>query len=497
MEMKPAGTGHDEAPTVWNITEAVELRARYHPAALALILPDRVISYREFVTAVHSVAHRMLIAGLKAGQTVGVSMAQTGLHLITQLALARIGIIWVPVHPSLPEDRRLLVARRFQISCVISAQASYRLEGIPFLLLNGADLNAPVRPPAPSGSGPDSPCWIALSSGTSGDPKGVLCTHSYLLDRVGKSVYVRAPGSRLMPMDLNFGTGFGQAMRMLVAGGTVVLVPDMTPANTAYMVRSHAVTHWLLSPVMAEELLPLLVDEDVHFPSVGYLQVVGGMPSRRLIEALLTRFTPNVFVVYGTVEIGPISIATPELLRRVPESVGRLAPWARAEVVDDVGRPVPAGTVGRLRLKSQGMLHGYHLDPALTAERFRDGWYYPHDRARIDAKGLLYIEGREDEVLNIGGAKIYPSDIERVLETHPAVREAAVFLLRGDGPDRLAAALIPAGGMPVAEIAAWSRQRLGPVSPSALFYVDSLPRTPTGKVLRAEISMPSGEPSAS
>jgi acyl-CoA synthetase (AMP-forming)/AMP-acid ligase II len=490
MGMETAGARQDAAPTVWNITEAIELQAKRHPAALALILPDRLISYRELVAAVHDVAHKLSASGLKAGQTVGVSMPQNALHLITQLALARIGVIWVPVHPALPQDRRLLVAKRFEASCIISAQTALRLEGIPFHHLTGADLNAPVYPPPPSGSGPDSPCWIALSSGTSGDPKGVLCSHGYLLDRVGKSVYIRAPGSRLMPMDLNFGTGFGQAMRMLVAGGAVVLVPDLAPANMAYMVRSHAVTHWLLSPVMAEEMLPLLTSDDVHFPSVGYLQIVGGTPTRRLIEALLTRFTPNVFVSYGTVEVGPVSIATPELLRRVPDSVGRLAPWATAEVVDAADRPMPPGTVGRLRLKVEGMLQGYHRDPALTAERFRGGWYYPYDRARIDAEGLLYIEGREDEVLNIGGAKIYPSDIERVLETHRGVREAAVFLLRGAGPDRLAAAIIPAERVPITDIAAWAAQHLGPIGPHKFFFVDSLPRTPNGKILRDQIPAP-------
>src|SRR5271170_6794592 len=119
METNPAEADHDAAP--WNIMEAIELRARRHPAALALILPDRIISYRELVTAVHGVAHTLIASGLTAGQTVGVSMAQTALHLITQLALARIGVIWVPVHPSLPEDRRLLAARRFEIVRVIAA----------------------------------------------------------------------------------------------------------------------------------------------------------------------------------------------------------------------------------------------------------------------------------------------------------------------------------------------------------------------------------------
>ena len=489
--MTDSTAASQSADAVWNITEVIKHHARRHPAGLALILPDRLISFRELVAAVHVVAHKLRDNGVRAGQTVGVSMLQTPLHLIALLAIARLGAISVPVHPALPQARRELAARRFGVSMLVAAQPALQLPGILFVALGGIDLNVPIPPLPASQTRAGDPCWIALSSGTSGDPKGVLCSHGYMLDRVGKSVYVRTPQSRLLPLDLNFGTGFGQSMRMLVAGGAVVLIPDTTPANQAYMVRSHGVTHWLLSPVMAEEIALLLGDDDVHFSSLACLQIVGGMPSPRLLSILKKRFTPNVLVVYGTVEIGPVSIATPEMLEQQPESAGRIAPWVKAEVVDEHDQPLPSGQSGSLRLKAEGMVDAYYLDPALTADRFRDGWYYPRDRARIDAEGMLFIEGREDDVFNIGGNKVYFRDVETMLQSHPAVREAAAFVMKTPAArDALAAAIIATQPVPIHELQQWAARQLGPICPERLFYVDQFPRTANGKVLRDQLSLP-------
>ncbi|WP_206951776.1 class I adenylate-forming enzyme family protein [Trinickia acidisoli] len=477
------------ADGVWNITEVIEQQARRRPAALALILPDCVLSYRELITAVHVVALKLMANGVQARQTIGISMGQTGMHLVTLLAIARIGAIAVPLHSALSAERRVLAARRFSVSAVVSGREDMRLEGWPFISLSAIDLSRRVPLLPATRTQADDPCWISLSSGTTGDPKGVLRTHGYLLDRVAKSTYVRGPQTRMLPMDLNFGVGFGQSMRILVLGGTVVLSPDRSPANLAYMVRSHAVTHWLLSPAMAEEILALLDDDDIHFPSLTYLQILGGMPSPRLLDALFRKFTPNVHVDYGTSEIGPVAVAVPDILRRAPASVGRVVPWVRLEVVDDDDRPVPLGESGRLRVKLDHMFDSYHLDPSLTSERFRDGWHYPRDRARLDAEGLLYIEGREDDVFNVGGNKVHFRDLESVFEKHPAVREAAAFVLpQHSGRDLLAVAVIAARSVPGDELMAWALGKLGPISPEKLFFVDEFARTATGKVLRDRLT---------
>ena len=484
-----AATNDITADAFCNITEVIEAQAQRHPAALAIIGPERVLSYRELVGAVRVIGRKLLDSGVKPGQVLGVSMAQTPLHLLTLLAIARIGAVSVPAHAALPRDRRLLAAQRFGAVAIVSGRADMQIEGLPFISLADLDLTAAVPPLAAAQTRAIDPCWISLSSGTSGDPKGVLRSHGYMLDRVDKSTYERTPQSRLMPMDLNFGVGFGQAMRMLVAGGAVVLAPDNLPASFVHMVRAHAVTHWLLSPAWAEDILPLLQDDDIHFPSLVHLLIIGAPPGKRLLDAMFKKFTPNVYMSYGISELGPVALATPEILQRVPSSVGKILPWVQAEIVDARKRRVAAGKSGRLRLKLDSMFEAYHLDEQLSAERFHDGWYYPHDNARIDAEGLLYIEGREDDVLNIGGGKVHFRDVETAIEAHPSVREAAVFKLSdASGRDALAAAVIVTKPVPLAELMAWASEKLGPICPEKLVLTDALPRTATGKVLRDQLA---------
>jgi len=474
---------------VWNIAEVVEHHAAIHPAAPALILADQMLSFRELATAIHVVARKLLDSGVQPRQMLGVSMGQTALHLVALLAIARIGAVAVPLHVAFPAERRMQTARRFNVSAVVSGRGDMQLPGLPFIALDGVNLGARVAPLSPSGTQRDDPCWVSFSSGTTGDPKGVLRTHGYMLDRVRQSPFVRGPRSRLLPMDLNFAIGFGQALRMLMLGGAVVLVPNPLPANLAYMVRAHAVTHWLVSPALVQEVLPLLEDNDIHFPSLDYLQIIGGAPGPRLLDALFSRFSPHVYVVYGVSEIGQIAIADPHTLRHAPTSAGRVCPWVQLEVVGDDDRPVPAGQSGRMRVKLDHMFDGYHLDASLTSTRFRDGWYYPLDRARLDADGLLYVEGREDDVFNLGGGKINFRDVEAVVETHTLVREAVAFVLRQtSGRDLLAIAVHVSAPVSGEAFLKWAEQKLGPHCPERLVFVERFERTSNGKVMRDRLT---------
>ncbi len=484
---------HTDNDSIWNLTEMIEWQARRHPAAPAIILRDRIITHRELFDAVHAIARKLLDSGIKPGQAIGMSILQTPLHLSALLAIARIGAISVPAPPGLSEQQRLQIARQFNVQTLVSGRAEFQLKELPFIDLGQLNLTAPTTPLAPSGSSPDDPCRIAISSGTSGgEPKGVMYTHGYLRDLIREMSRVTPPPpySRLMPMDLNFSAGFVNALWILSEAGAVVLGNSNSPGDMAYMVRSHAVTHWVLSPGMAGEVAKMLVDADIHFPSLTHLRILGATPGKRLLDTLFTRFSRNVFECYGCSEIGDVSMATPEILRSTPTSAGRILPWLTAEIVDNDNRPLTAGTSGRLRIKARGriMTDGYFGAPDLTTERFRDGWYYPRDRARIDADGLLYIEGREDDVINIGGQKIYPQDIECVLQSHPAVREAAVFALCDATEDGvLAAAFTPTMPISVGELHTWAQSQLGALCPRQLFQVNDFPRTATGKIKRDEL----------
>ena len=491
MSNDTAAVEQRAAETIWNIADLIELQAQRRPAATALITPDRILTYRELDVAVRAVARRLLDSGVQAGQKVGVSMMQTSLHLMTLLAIARIGAVSVPVHVALPVSQRLAIVRRHGVCAIVSGRSEFRLDKVPFIDLGSVDLAAAVPPLPASECRADDPFRIVFSPGTTGEPKGVMYRHGYMLARSRSTMQSCMVDSHscLLPMDLNFTAGFMYAMGTLLEGGAVVLGRIGAPGEMVNQVRSHAVTHWLLSPAIAEQVARLLVDDDIHFPSLIQLRIVGAKPGRRLLETLFERFTPNVFEHYGSMEIGVIAVATPALLRRVPESAGRVVPSITTQVVDQDDRPVLAGHSGRLRLKAPQMVDGYCGDPEKTASRFRDGWYYTGDRARIDADGLLFLAGREDDDIDIGGGTYDPREVEQVLQAYPSVREAAAFALpRRDGGAVLAAAVAVSARVSFDDLHAWARTRLGAQCPVSLFAVDELPRTTTGKMRRTEVA---------
>ena len=476
--------------SVGNIAAIVDRQAARRPAAPAVLMPDRVIGYRELSGMVHAVSRMLLDGGVRPGQTIGISMAQTPQHLVTLFALARIGAVSVPVHAMLPRDRRLLAARRYGVAAIVSARPELRLEELPFIDLANAGIGGAAAVVPIYEAAPDYPFRIALSSGTSGDPKGVMYSHGYMLDRIRKTNHACTPLSRILPMDLNFTIGFVFALGMFAAGGAVIFPRSQSLDDLVMAVRACGASHWLVSPAQAEEIARLLPDDDIHFPALQHLRVVGTAPGARLIRIIKQRFSPNVYVPYGSTEMGVVSMATPEILDRFPDSAGYLSSWIRAEVVDDHDQQLAPGQSGRLRLQAEGMVGGYHMAPAHTAKHFRNGWFYPGDCGRISADGLLFIEGREDDVINIGGLKINPHDVEAVLQSHPAVREAAVFALAAQPVHQevLAAAFIATSPVSIAELQAFADERLGPTSPQRLIQLAAFPRNTTGKLMRHQLA---------
>ena len=208
-----------------------------------------------------------------------------------------------------------------------------------------------------------------------------------------------------------------------------------------------------------------------------------------LLDIAKRTLTPNIYVGYGSTEAGYVAEASPDILDRHPQSVGKVCAWAQVEVVDDDGLPMSAGGIGQLRIRTDNQVTGYYLDPVRTARHFREGWYYPGDLGRFDEEGLLYIEGRADDQLNVGGLKVNPEDIDATLAAHEAVIEAGAFVVsEEEGEELLAVAVVLREGSRLPEVERHAKTQLGPLSPVQFFVVPSLPRTMTGKLRRAELT---------
>ncbi len=206
-----------------NVAALAYEQAQLQPEAAAIITDQQVINYAELKRCVSILAKHFHGQGVLLGQVVGVSMLQHPLHLMTLLALAQVGAVSLPLHPAIPPERRLLAAQRFGATCVVSGRNEFALEGFGLIGFGGVSFEAGITGdevicPVEA----DTPLRIDISSGTSGNPKGMLLTHGVTALRNQTTDAGATPLSRIISMDLNFIVGFRSAMAALAKGASMV-----------------------------------------------------------------------------------------------------------------------------------------------------------------------------------------------------------------------------------------------------------------------------------
>ncbi len=469
--------------------------------------------YRRFHALMYAVTKALHGQGLRAGDVVGVSMGQTPLHCAALLALARLGALSVAVHPELSEPLRALTIAQFGVSRIVTQNAAPGVAGTAAIALSdvladvmGRDLAIDWETGYPAAMAAEldaelahcalqasTPLRISLTSGTStGKPKGDLLSHAQLIERIERTLHGCDcdGGARVMPSDLNSTMAIALSFGALSMGACVVFPVSAHARDRIDALASHAVTHAFLSQWAITQMLALMPEHPDPFPSLRHLRPVGSRLSGGVLEALQRRCTKQVFVTYGLTELGPVAMATPQMLERWPHTAGAILPWVSLTVHDAAGQPMPPGQSGAIRVQIARTATQYHADPHESAKRFRDGWFETGDLGHLSTDGLLFIEGRLDDVINLDGYKINPAAVETVLVAHPQVAEAVVFSARDDaGAAYLSAALVLRGGpFELAALADYAAAQLGRSSPKRYVVVPSLARTPSGKPLRAEIA---------
>ena len=448
------------------------------------LLGPAAITYRNLRALIGSTMRGLDQAGVRPGQVVALTMGQTPMHLVAFLALARMGAISVSVPGIERVEERAELYRRFGVTAVVTDSESSGVPGIPLIVARGMSARGDeddldTWPFVPSG---DMPMRIGLTSGTVGVRKGVEQTHEEFARRLDRRFYGDDPMPRIIPPSLHITASLTIACHALVKGGVVVFPPSYEATALFSTILRFGVTHMIMPPAHMAMLLPLLQVEAPAFPSLTHVRLLGSTPTVALMDDVRRKFSPNIYVPYATTEMGVISIATPEMLLAAPASSGPVAADAQVRVVGEDGRDLPAGTPGELLVRVPAMPRGYHggADP----ERFLDGWYHSRDLGYIGSDGMLYVQGRIDDVINVGGRKVLPGYVEKFIGEQPAVREAAVFAIDSLSLGALVAA---DGAIDWRALDAAVRQRLGIFAPRRYYEVQALPRNAMGKVRRPEL----------
>ncbi|RNF30930.1 long-chain fatty acid--CoA ligase [Massilia aurea] len=365
--------------------------------------------------------------------------------------------------------------------------------GVDGVLAGGLD-TACLPEPIEAGAG--QVAALMYTTGTTGQPKGVMLSHAGLL-------FVAATSSRLRgltPQDRAWGGlpvshvyGLTSVLLgTLYAGACLQLAPRFDAGALLASIRAGELTIVQGVPAMYARLLALV--EDAARPLASRLRFcyAGGSPLdpalKRAVEAM---FGLPLHNGYGLTEGGPTVSQTRLDAPRTDTSVGLPIPGVEVRIVARDGLDVAPGETGELWIRSPGRMRGYYRDPAATAAALQPGgWLATGDLARQDPDGALFLLGRTRELIIRSGFNVYPLEVETALNAHPAVVQSAVVGRPLPAAEEEVVAFVEAHGVDEAALQAWLLPRLAPYKrPARIVFMDALPAAPSGKILKSRLPL--------
>ena len=494
-----------------NVGSMLSRHARYRPERLALVFEQERLSFAGLNARVNRLANALLRSGVRRGDKVA-SVLPNALELVELYwAAAKIGAAVAPLSPLLQKPALASLLRGSDSVFVLTTSAFAEpllalrpeLPAIPAARSVLADGEAEGftsyarfvgeasdGEPPDAGVGRDDPCHVIFSSGTTGEPKGIVLTHGVR----AHSAMAYALMTRMAPESITVHAGslvFNGAilplMAAMYAGSTFVVLRTPEPARVVETIAREKATHMLTVP---SQLLAVM--EAPGFPGrLASMQAVGTVGAPFLLEhkqRFMAALPGRYFEIWGVTE-GIGSFLAPEDAARKAASVGAPMAFTDLRILDEAGRELPAGGVGEIVGRSPLLMQGYYRRPDLTAEAVRDGWLRTGDLGFLDREGYLHLVDRKKDMIISGGVNVYPRDIEEVAAQHPDVSEVAVFGATdpkwGETPV-CAVVARPGVVLDPAEVRDWINARVGAKYQrvAAVAPLAELPRNVAGKTLK-------------
>ncbi len=493
-----------------NLATILTESARRSSERTALKLDDAEVTYAQLDDASARVARLLSDRGVAAGDRVGIMLPNVPYFAVCYYGVLRAGGVVVPMNVLLKEREVAFYLGDSQAKLLFAwhqfadaAEMGAAEAGAECVLVKPGEfeqLLAGVEPePEVAERGEDDTAVILYTSGTTGKPKGAELTHRNLSGNVEVVNGMFGFGEHTVTLGaLPLFHSFGQTCALnstIRAGGCVTFIPRFDAAKALEIIERDKVRVFEGVPTMYAGMLHA-EDREGYDTSTLQLCVSGGaaMPGE-VLRGFEEAFGCKVLEGYGLSETSPVaSFNHPDRERKVG-SIGTPVEGVEMKVVDDQGNEVPRGEVGEIVIRGHNVMKGYWNRPEATQEAIdSDGWFRTGDMARVDEDGYFFIVDRKKEMIIRGGYNVYPREIEEVIYEHPAVREAAVIGIPHPelGEEVGAAiALKPDVDVTEAELRDFVKGRVAAYKyPRQVWFVDELPKGPTGKILKREIKAP-------
>jgi acyl-CoA synthetase (AMP-forming)/AMP-acid ligase II len=488
---------------------------RLNPQGTAYVAGEESWSYDAAYRLSCRVANGLLRAGFGRETKAGVLAPNDPRAWICVLGVWRAGLAWVPLNPAAGAEEACRVVDGFDCEVLFyHGSMAEAVDGLrpslpkvtQFVCLDDLDAwtKDELDSPPDVERGMDDVVMVSPTGGTTGAPKGVMNTNRSLtatLAFVMMSVHYDAdqPVVNLAALPMTHSAGIF-SLGASARGGTVAVLPRAEPTAVLEAIERYRVTELFLAPTVVYRLMdvPDLARHDLS--SLRYLLYAAAPMSTEKLRRALELFGPVLAECYGQTEAfaGISFLAREEHFvdgEVAPDSrlasCGRPNPLISVEIRDEGDKPVPVGEPGEICVRGDLVMKGYYAAPEATAETVVDGWLHTGDVGHFDHEGYLFITDRKKDMIISGGLNVYPSEVEQVIWGHPAVQDCAVIGVPHEDWGEAVTAVVelsPGASLEAAELIALCRDRLGGVrAPKRVEFVDSLPRSAAGKVLKRAI----------
>jgi long-chain acyl-CoA synthetase len=495
-----------------NLASVLTDSAQRDPDHVALRLDDMEVSYGLLDEGSARLAAVLADRGLEPGDRVGIMLPNVPYFGVCYYGVLRAGCVVVPMN---------VLLKRREVAFYLGdsgAKLMFGWEGFADDAKAGAEeagaecivvtpgefeeLLAGVEPRRDVvDRDPDDTAVILYTSGTTGTPKGAELTHENLKRNCEVSRDMYGIGAEAVTLGaLPLFHSFGQTCALnatIAAGGTLTLIPRFDPGKALEIIERDKVNLFEGVPTMYSAMLHC--DDRESFDTATLeLCVSGGsaMPVE-LMRGFEDAFGCKILEGYGLSESSPVASFNRPDRERKPGSIGIPIEGVEMKVVDDDGNDVAQGEVGEIVIRGHNVMKGYWNKPDETGETLVDGWLHTGDMAKIDEDGYFFIVDRKKDLIIRGGYNVYPREIEEVLYEHPAVREAAVVGVKDDKlGEEIGAAVALKDGEDVSaqELRDFVKEQVAAYKyPRQVWFVDDLPKGPTGKILKREIEPPDND----
>ncbi|MHC1944217.1 AMP-binding protein [Bradyrhizobium sp. UFLA06-06] len=494
----------------------------YHPDEVAFhdLASGEMLTYREADRLTRRIAAAIREHGFGKGAKIGILAPNSSIAFVTLIGLMRAEATWLPLNPRNPPAVNADLLRRFDGELLFFSQIHER--DAQHILPEVPELRATVCLDAESLLGPSLDAWtsqeqasdligeyapddmfaIFPTGGTTGQPKGVMITHGNIAAMFSNfmSHFGYYEGARhLVVAPMTHSAGILGCLHFS-RGGCNVIMAKADAGAILEAIQKHRITHLFLPPTV---LYMVLAHPDLgrhDYGSLRHLLVAAAPSSLEKLKEAIGAFGPVLSETFGQAECpAAICLKAPwdylgaggEIDIDRLHSVGRPGVWNRVAILDDAGAELPRGRAGEICVRGPLVTPGYYNDAESTAVIRRFGWHHTGDVGVMDEHGYVTIVDRKKDMIISGGFNIFPNEIEQVLTAHPAVQDCSVIGVPDDKWGEAVKAVVqlkPAAKATEAELIALVKRTLGGVkAPKSVDFVEDLPRSAAGKVLKTEL----------